>query len=146
MKGCEYLLLQCTTMTNQNTMTKCIGGKDHHNGKPDSNSLNGKQTWEELGFINKKRIIVCAREKMPNLEPLILWHWLEFRFTQTLVCVSLLTFSPFCAVSSWPMICNEHFWINKTTNFSFIHFEQGLDFILFSNVHKIFIQLKLFDH
>jgi hypothetical protein len=74
MKGREYLLLQCTIMTNQNTMTKCIGGKDHHNGKPDSNSLNGRQTWEELGFINKKRIVVCAREKMPNLKLLILWH------------------------------------------------------------------------
>ncbi len=146
MKGCEYLLLQCTTMTNQNTMTKCIGSKDHHNGKPDYDSLKGRWTLEELGFTSKKRIVVGAREKMSSLEPQILLHWLKFKFTQTLVCVSLLIFSPFCVVWSWPMMCNEHFWIKKTTNFSFIHFDQGLDVIHFSDVHKIFIQWKLFDH
>jgi hypothetical protein len=69
MKGCESSLLQSTTMTNQNTMMKCIGDNDHHNGKPNSNSLKKRWTLEELGFTNKKGIIVGARENLSNLEP-----------------------------------------------------------------------------
>jgi hypothetical protein len=63
MKGREYLLVQCTTMTNQNTMTKCIKGKDHHNGKLDSDSLNGRWTLEELGFTNKKELLFVQGKK-----------------------------------------------------------------------------------
>jgi hypothetical protein len=30
--------------------------------------------WKSWVLLIKKRIVVGAREKMPNLEPLILWH------------------------------------------------------------------------
>jgi hypothetical protein len=146
MKGCEYSLVQCTIMTNQNTMMKCIRGKDHHNGKPDFDSLKGRWTLEELGFTNKKKTIVGAREKMPNLKLLILWHWLEFKFTQTLVlCITIEFVTFLCGL----ILANDVQWtfLNKENNKFFFHpFWTRLNLIHFLDVQKKIIQWKLFDH